>query len=211
MVKFSKAFSIILFIAAISLSNFLASSSFGAEALSKDRCQSSMLLDGMKVELSLTSPIIVDKKTHKLVENDFNDEEKRQVIPSIRLSFTATDKDIKWQKALYTSNIWYGYMLGDSWTGLSGHYTPPIITEKLLEISLLKKGKKEIILYPLSHINFKEYSAKNGFDMTFAAMGRLMDINVLTPRDRLTNPYYGDKNIWQAPFEICLKAKWQYN
>ncbi|UXN07971.1 hypothetical protein [Bartonella sp. HY761] len=207
MVKFSKAFSIILFIAAISF----ASSSFGAEVLSKDRCQSSVLIDGMKVELSLTAPIIVDKNTNKLVENDFNDERQERLPPGIRLSFTAIDKDIQWQEYLYSFGIDIWYMNGNDPKGLLIQSTRPNVSESLIKVDVLKKGMNMSKVHSISFINFAEIFEKNGFNITFGALGRLHDIKKMAPNPTITNIYEGDKNIWQAPFEICLKAKWQYN
>ncbi|UXM96642.1 hypothetical protein N5853_14000 (plasmid) [Bartonella sp. HY329] len=207
MVKVSNAFSIIIFIAAISF----ASPSFGAEALSKDLCQSSVIIDGMKVELSLTAPIIVEKNTNKLVESEFNNEEKRQVLPSIRLSFTAIDKDIQWQEYLYSFGIFFKYMDRENWKYFLPLYSLPYVDESLLKISILKKDAEKIKIYPLNDDDFQKIFFKNEFDLIFGAEGKLIDLSDLAPNPEVTNIYEGDKNIWQAPFEICLKTKWQYN
>ncbi|WP_182419848.1 hypothetical protein [Bartonella sp. HY038] len=207
MVKFSNAFSIILFMAAISF----ASSSFGAEAVSEDRCQSSVIIDGMKVELSLTAPIIVDKNTNKLVESEFNDERQERLPPGIRLSFTAIDKDIQWQEYLYSFGIFFKYMDRKNWKYFLPLYSLPYVDGSLLKISILKKGAEKIKIYPLNDDDFQKIFFKNKFDLIFGAEGELMDLSNLAPNPEVTNIYEGDKNIWQAPFEICLKAKWQYN
>ncbi|WP_182419851.1 hypothetical protein [Bartonella sp. HY038] len=211
MVKFSKVFFIILFLAAISLSNSFASSSFGAEALSKDLCQSSVIIDGMKVELSLTAPIIVNKITNELVENDFDEERQERLHPGIRLSFTAIDKDIQWQEYLYSFGIDIWYMNGNDPESLLIHSLSPRVSERLIRVDVLKKGMNKTQFSSIRLVNFAEIFEKNGFNITFGALGRLHDIKKMAPNPEVTNIYEGDKNIWQAPFEICLKAKWQYN
>ncbi|WP_182419852.1 hypothetical protein [Bartonella sp. HY038] len=188
-----------------------ASSSFGAEAFSKDLCQSSVIIDGMKVELSLTAPIIVDKNTNELIESEFNSEKQKKIVPRLALNFTAIDKDIQWQEYLYDVGTKLSYMNDNKFRSLLIPSSLPIVSERLIKVDVLKKGMNTTWFYSLMLVNFSEVFKNNGYDITFSASGRLRDIKKMAPNPEVTNIYEGDKNIWQAPFRLCLKAKWHYN
>ncbi|UXM95980.1 hypothetical protein N5853_04990 [Bartonella sp. HY329] len=192
-----------MFKKAILISALLYSFNGNAAELDHNKCSSSVIIEGMKIEFSITEPII-------LVNKNSSESVLEKTTADLKLTFTAFDKDIQWQENLYTLGIGFQHTVGNDWFRYRPRYVIPIVSKKMLEIHTLKKGTERIIHYPIHSIDFEKSFKQAGFNIAFGANGKLPDINRFSNIDEITNPYVGDKNIWQSPFDLCLKTTWQY-
>ena len=191
--------------------------SFGAKSapITIEACRSSTIINGMKIELYNSEPIIVIKNTNKVEKRDPYYNQSDFEYPVLNLKFTALNKDIQWQRRLYRGGIQFSYQIGENdFLALpegEGTERQVIAPEGFwVKLETLKKGDSEIFTWTYPRVKFDKIYKKNDFEIVFKVSGELRDINSVDPSSHEINPYKGDKNIWQEAFELCLEADWQY-
>ncbi|UXM96221.1 hypothetical protein N5853_06315 [Bartonella sp. HY329] len=189
------------------LFSFLMFSSFQtkAETLENDICKSEIITDGMQVKLYVTAPIVVDKQTNRMIETDFS-KKFESTYPLIAVSFTAYDKDIKWQQDFYYESIVLYYKNYKSKKNFITLREEPIwYSEEILKLIALKRGQEKVYYFHFQDVAFDETLNKE--KIIIFANGKLMNVHEFK---KFTNPFKGDKNVWQEPVKLCLEANWHY-
>ena len=171
-----------------------------AMAETKVSCPSSITLNGMKMDLTLSAPIIVDKASNAVLGRS-----------RIDLTFTAQDRDILWQKKLYHNGSWVGPIVSiENRKGIPLLKSLPHVTQQFIEPEMLKKGSSDQMGGSFYDVDFAKLAQKNIYKFRVKANITPMNIESFYHLTGIVNTYIGDKNVWQEKAHLCLNVDWQY-
>lgn len=188
---------------------FLASNGFASNG---QVCKSSALINGMKIEMALTAPLIIDKNTKKLVKSNYNYKGEQFSEPMIAIGFTAIDKDIRWQKNMHETRftLWsFGDSVDEKIASDIFNDLFPADNCYQYDFVTLNKGTADYHYLSLAKAMPSPWLDHQNNPIGIAVKYDPERISC-TIRGFLFIPKTIEKNIWKEPFQLCLKVDWHY-